>query len=55
MYDLTHGIVSDYLLIPPQVGGGQERRMRRVLHSSKQNAWLVFAEVGGLGVVQSVL
>ncbi|GAB4816914.1 hypothetical protein N2152v2_003960 [Parachlorella kessleri] len=45
MYDLTHGLVSDYLTIPPETPSGAERRMRRVVHSTKQGAWLVFAEV----------
>lgn len=44
-YDLTHGMLADYLALPPANAAGQERRMVRAVRSAKQSAWLAFAKV----------
>lgn len=45
-YDLTHGMLADYLALPPTNAAGQERRMVQAVRSAKQSAWLAFAKVG---------
>lgn len=45
-YDLTHGMLSDVLALPPANEAGQERRLVRALRSPKQAAWLAFTKVG---------
>lgn len=47
-YDLTHGMLSDVLTLPPANEAGQERRLVRALRSPKQAAWLAFTKVGGV-------
>jgi hypothetical protein len=44
-YDLTHGMLADYLTLPPANAAGQERRLVRAVRSSKQSAWLAFTKV----------
>lgn len=44
-YDLTHGMLADYLALPPTNAAGQERRMVHAVRSAKQSAWLAFAKV----------
>ena len=46
-YDLTHGMLSDVLVLPPANEVGQERRLVRAVRSPKQAAWLAFTKVGG--------
>eukprot|EP00887_Chlorella_sp_A99_P003020 scaffold9.g3020.t1 len=41
-YDLTHGLLSDCMVLPPANAGGQERRLAGVVRSAKQGAWLAF-------------
>lgn len=48
-YDLTHGMLSDVLALPPANEAGQERRLVRALRSPKQAAWLAFTKVSECG------
>ena len=44
-YDLTHGMLADYLALPPANAAGQERRLVRAVRSPKQSSWLAFTKV----------
>lgn len=44
-YDLTHGMLADFLVLPPTNAAGQERRMVQAVRSAKQSAWLAFTRV----------
>ena len=46
-YDLTHGMLADFLALPPANSAGQERRLVQAVRSPKQAAWLAVSKVGG--------
>jgi hypothetical protein len=48
-YDLTHGMLADFLALPPANAAGQERQLVRAARSAKQAAWLAFSKVGREG------
>ena len=50
-YDLTHGMLADYLTLPPANAAGQERRLVRAVRSPKQSAWLAFTKVRAVRTV----
>ncbi|PSC69692.1 Transducin WD40 repeat-like superfamily [Micractinium conductrix] len=44
-YDLTHGMLADFLALPPANSAEQERRLVQAVRSPKQAAWLAFSKV----------
>jgi hypothetical protein len=48
-YDLTHGILSDFMVPPSLNSSGQERTLIRTVQSSKQALWLPFMNIVSSG------
>jgi hypothetical protein len=48
-YDLTHGLLSDFMVPPLLNSSGQERTLLRTVQSSKQALWLPFMQIVSAG------